>query len=299
MFGRMILGYDGTAQSGDALALARLLASSQSRASVVISHVVPHPPPFDARTREYVKRLQQHVRAVLDPAVAALSGLTAEARPLESSSTARGLHELADEEGASLIVIGSTRRGPVGRVVIGSVGEILLAGSPTAVAVAPKGYADVAPGSVGVVGAGFNASAEGRVALRAASALAAQAGARLRAIAVEEGFAHARHPLKPVQRDKSALEEDLDRALEEVGAPDAERMVLKGGAVQCLCEAGAETDLLVIGSRGYGPVQHALVGSVSAHLMRSCPVPVLVMPRGAAAEQGADADAAPGAVTRT
>jgi len=298
MFGRMILGFDGTAQSSDALALAKLLAS-QARASIIVSHVVPRPPPFDARTREYIKQVQDHLRSVLDPAVAALSGLVAETRPIESSSAARGLHELAEEEGASLIVIGSTRRGPVGRVVLGSVGEVLLAGSPTAVAVAPKGFAESAPESVGVVGAGFNASPEGLVALRAAASLAEQAGAKLRAIAVDEGFAHARHSLKPEHHDHSPLAEELDRALEEAGAPDAERLVLKGGAVQCLCEAGVETDLLVIGSRGYGPLHHALVGSVSAHLMRSCPVPVLVMPRGAAVDDGAAEGLAPGAATRT
>lgn len=298
MFGRMILGFEGTPQSSDALALAKLLAS-EAKASIVVSHVIPHPPPFDARTREYIKLAQEHLRAVLDPAMAALSGLMTEARPIESSSAARGLHELAEEEGASLIVIGSTRRGPVGRVVLGSVGEVLLAGSPTAVAVAPKGFAEAAPGTVGVVGAGFNASPEGRVALRAAAALAEQAGAKLRVIAVDEGFAHARHSLKPGHHEHPALAEELDRALEETGAPDAERLVLRGGAVQCLCDAGAETDLLVIGSRGYGPLHHALVGSVSAHLMRSCPVPVVVMPRGAVVDGGAAEGLAPGAATRT
>ena len=298
MFERMILGFEGTAQSSDALALAKLLAS-QAKASIVVSHVVPRPPPFDARTREYIKRLQDHVRTVLDPAVAALSGLTTEARPIESSSAARGLHELAEEEGASLIVIGSTRRGPVGRVILGSVGEVLLAGAPTAVAVAPKGFATSAPETVGVVGVGFNASPEGRVALRAAATLAGQAGARLRAITVEEDFAHARHALKPSHHEASGLAEELDRALEETGVPDAERVLLRGGAVQCLCEAGSETDLLVIGSRGYGPLHHALVGSVSAHLMRSCPVPVLVMPRGASMEEGAAGGLASGAATRT
>lgn len=296
LFGRIILGFDGTAPANDALALAKLIAS-QSRASIVVSHVVPRPPPFDARTREYIKGIQHHLRSVLDPAVAALSGLATEARPIESSSPARGLHELAEEEGASLIVVGSTHRGPVGRVVLGSVGEVLLAGSPTAVAVAPKGFAADAPSSFDTIGAGFNASPEGHVALRAAAALAARSGAKLRAIAVEEDFAHARHA--PGQaHHTSSLADDLDRALAEAGVPDAERVVLKGGVVKCLCEAAPETDMLVIGSRGYGPLHHALVGSVSAHLMRNCPVPVLVMPRGANVDDGQAEGLTRGAATR-
>lgn len=298
MFGRMILGVDGTAQSNDALALARLLAS-KTRASVVISHVVPRPRPFDSRTREYVKLAQDHFRSVLDPAVAVLSGLKTETHPIESSSAARGLHEIADDEGANLIVIGSTRRGPVGRVVIGSVGEILLAGSPTAVAVAPNGFAADAPESLSVVGAAFNGSDEGRVALRAAARFAALIGAKLRAVAVQEDFAHARHSIKPAHHGESSLADELDRALDEIGASDAERLVLQGGAVECLCEAGADLDLLVIGSRGYGPMHHALVGSVSAHLMRSCPVPVLVMPRGATADGGETATLASGAAAQS
>lgn len=297
MFGRMILGCDGTAQADDALALARLLAS-HSKASIVVSHVVPKPPPFDARTREYIKQLQDRVRSVLDPAVAALAGLTAEARPIESGSPARGLHELAEEEGASLIVVGSTHRGPVGRVVIGSVGEVLLAGSPTAVAVAPKGFASAAPPSLGTVGVGFNGAPEGRVALRAAAALAAAGGAGLRAIAVEEDFAHARHAPGHAHHGDASLAAELDRALEGEGAANAERVVVRGGAVQGLCEAAPEVDLLVIGSRGYGPLHHALMGSVSAHLMRACPVPVLVVPRGAAVDDGAAGDVSQGAAAR-
>jgi nucleotide-binding universal stress UspA family protein len=39
-------------------------------------------------------------------------------------------------------------------------------------------------------------------------------------------------------------------------------------------------DLLVCGSRGYGPVRRVLLGTVSAALLRQASVPVLVTPRG-------------------
>ena len=42
-------------------------------------------------------------------------------------------------------------------------------------------------------------------------------------------------------------------------------------------------DLLVIGSRGYGPVRRTLLGGVSAEVTRTSACPVLVVPRGAAA----------------
>ena len=42
---------------------------------------------------------------------------------------------------------------------------------------------------------------------------------------------------------------------------------------------GVDLDLLVVGSRGYGPLRRTLVGSVSDELVRTAPCPVLV-PRG-------------------
>jgi nucleotide-binding universal stress UspA family protein len=291
MYGRIILGYDGTDQSHDALALARLIATHGDR-TVVVAHVIPRPRPFDARTREYVTLVRHHDHSVLDPALAALAGLRVEARPIESPSPARGLHELAEDENASLIVIGSTHRGPLGRVVLGSVGEMLVAGTPAAVAVAPRGFATRAPDAIRSVGAGFNRALEGHAALRTAASLASDLGAKLRAIAVDETFMHARHVRDKHTHDGS-LEEELDRALADAQAPDAERLLLSGGAAERLVEGCSDCDLLVVGSRSYGPLHHTLLGSVSAKLMRSCPAPLLVVPRGADPLGGQAVTAAP------
>jgi nucleotide-binding universal stress UspA family protein len=38
-------------------------------------------------------------------------------------------------------------------------------------------------------------------------------------------------------------------------------------------------DLLVLGSRGFGPVMRLLIGSVSSRVIREAPCPVLVVPR--------------------
>ena len=43
------------------------------------------------------------------------------------------------------------------------------------------------------------------------------------------------------------------------------------------CEGGV--DLLVAGSRGYGPLMRVLLGSVSTQLVAEAPCPVLVVPR--------------------
>jgi nucleotide-binding universal stress UspA family protein len=54
--------------------------------------------------------------------------------------------------------------------------------------------------------------------------------------------------------------------------------------VDALAAASAEIDLLVCGSRGYGPLRSVLVGGVSDRLTRQAPCPVIVVPRGAVAE---------------
>jgi nucleotide-binding universal stress UspA family protein len=200
-----------------------------------------------------------------------------------------------------VLVIGSTHRGPIGRVVLGSVGELLLAAAPCPVAVAPRGFAAGRREVVEAVGAGFDGSDESLVALRSAHQLASEAGARLRAISVT-------HPPPRLPRpghgsteagkpsDPDAIAERLTRALSELGG-DATSVVVEGDPVERLAEAGQELDLLVLGTRGYGPLHHVLLGSVSAKLMRSAPCPLLVMPQPAsdpAAEDDAPAAGAKG-----
>lgn len=47
-----------------------------------------------------------------------------------------------------------------------------------------------------------------------------------------------------------------------------------------------DVDVLVLGSRGYGPIRRLLLGSVSTRLVRSAPCPVIMYPR--SAERGGE-----------
>jgi nucleotide-binding universal stress UspA family protein len=53
-----------------------------------------------------------------------------------------------------------------------------------------------------------------------------------------------------------------------------------------LTERAVDLDLLVMGSRAYGPLQHVPLGSVSHEVLLCCGSPVLVVPRGAVAGAG-------------
>jgi nucleotide-binding universal stress UspA family protein len=51
-------------------------------------------------------------------------------------------------------------------------------------------------------------------------------------------------------------------------------------------------DVLVVGSSSIGPVARVFLGSRSSKIVRHSPVPVVVVPRGAAAELAAEAEEA-------
>ncbi|MBX5442753.1 MAG: universal stress protein, partial [Solirubrobacteraceae bacterium] len=56
--------------------------------------------------------------------------------------------------------------------------------------------------------------------------------------------------------------------------------VLEGRPAEALAARSAELDVLVVGSRGWGPVRRLLLGSTSERLVREAVGPVLVVPRG-------------------
>jgi nucleotide-binding universal stress UspA family protein len=55
---------------------------------------------------------------------------------------------------------------------------------------------------------------------------------------------------------------------------------LAGDPAEQLAERSAGVDLMVVGSRGYGPLHSVLVGGVSGRLMRTAHCPTIVVPRG-------------------
>ena len=159
---------------------------------------------------------------------------------------------------------------------------------PPPVAVAPAAYAD-ALGSLRTLGCGFDGSPESERALYWAAALARRASPRLRVVAVHEPV-----PLVSVsvtagpptgtanQVLRRQLHEQLDAAVSalEPGV-EASAELSDGSPAHALRERSGELDLLVLGSRGYGPLRAVLLGSVSSGLVRSAESPVVVVPRDA------------------
>lgn len=70
----------------------------------------------------------------------------------------------------------------------------------------------------------------------------------------------------------------LERTARELGIEDAETRVLVGDAGRGICELATELEatVIVLGSRGRGGLVRAVLGSVSDHVVRHAPCPVLV-----------------------
>jgi nucleotide-binding universal stress UspA family protein len=204
---------------------------------------------------------------------------------VEKGSPADALQALAEQGNADLIVLGSTHHAHIGSVSPGSVAEHLLHGARCRLVIAPKGYAqeDHSQDRLRVAAVGFDGMAESYAALEDAAKLAAKFGGSLRVIGVATpvpamGAAAAAQAGAEAGPDfQTQLNNAVAELPEELRAlPVYER----GDPVQKLLEAAEMgVDLLVLGSRGFGPVMRLLIGSVSSRVIREAPCPVLVVPR--------------------
>ena len=262
MFDRIMVGYGGDEAGRDAAVLASRLAELLGAQLLV---AFPYHPLISTVSAEIAEqRVHEELRALLGD-----TGAIAAAQYHWSNASwpTRALHELAEFMDAQMIVLGAA---PDHRQV-GLMGRIVH-GAPCAVAVAPAGYADTPPDDPQRIGAGFADSAEGRAAVALAEGLASSAGAELRIIAGSAlapalaGYAVS-SPTLPLIEDELYAEtkETAERVAGEIVSSEDLRLdVRRGDPGRVLIEASRSLDLLVLGSRAYGPLRHALLGSVSS-----------------------------------
>ena len=284
---RILAALDPTGPSEEAERLALVLARAMS-AQLVLVTVFPI-----IRLRSYVhsRHYESLLRREAERYLAGRADALRERAPdvvvgvetTGSVSAARGLHRLARELDAGMVVVGPSRRRSGGHRVPGPMGTRFAHGAPCPVAVASTG-----PPTDGLsrIGVAFAPTEDGEEALRAAAALADRAGATLQVIAVagplpwmdlvEPGFdgvglqeSYRRHVAHGVETAVAEL---------PVAVPfDVE--IPSGDPVDILARASVDLDLLVCGSRGHGPLGEVVVGSISHALLESVHCPVLVVPR--------------------
>lgn len=218
-------------------------------------------------------------------------GVSATVRAVEHEKPAHAITDAVKELAPALVVVGSTRRGTLGRVLLGTTAEHVMKGSPCPVVVVPRGHEHPADG-LRTIGAAFVPTAGGRETLRTAAQLARSAGARLVGVMVldpkhaEEqspGLMAAAHHDHDVSEDIAArgritAEDALREALAASAADlDAEPDVLFQDPEDGLVAATGRVDLLVMGSADHGPAGAVALGGVGRAVTRHAACPVLVL----------------------
>jgi nucleotide-binding universal stress UspA family protein len=205
-------------------------------------------------------------------------------------SVPRALERVVRRERRDLLVVGSSRRGPEGRVRIGKrTRQLLCHGGRCALAVAPRGLRQSTERRLVQVGVGYEDGPESRAALSLAGSIAVAAGAKLLVRGVVDDRLHA-VAWSESSRERTlamwdellvpaveSLRENAGRAAKATGA-DAVVQVLRGNPADALGELCEHVDLLVIGSRRWGAAARALLGSTGESLMHDASCPILVVP---------------------
>jgi len=267
--------------SRDAIAIARKLLAGDG--AFTLAHVYTrHPqvyrgvsPTHESSERERALELLERTREE--------GGVPANLRVPVAHSVGRGLHELCEEIGADLLVVGSSRRGLLGRVLMGDDTRAALNGAPCAIAIAPAGYV-AEPATMREIGVGYDGSPESEHALGLARNLALELGAELSAFEAITlpSTALSTGPLPFDEMVTTLVTEARDRI---AAFGDVEPHAAYGHPAEELAVYSASLDLLVTGSRGYGPIGRLIHGSTSQELARRARCPLLVLPRLATATE--------------
>jgi nucleotide-binding universal stress UspA family protein len=281
---RLLVGLDGRDGGHDALELARVLAAKSGGSIVAVTVLYGGPLPM-----EYALLSDDEAsdaEPIFEAARAKLGGDVAfETRAYGGGSPAAILTNHAERESFDAIVVGSPHRGPLGKALIGSVASSLLNGAPCEVFVAPKGYAEESHDPPSSIAVAYDGGPESKAALRRAEELARLSNAAIEVmtvvsppvvVAVPGGAAGSYAPQSPAEPDR-VINDAIHSVDPSLGA---EGRRLDGSPAKEIAEACEEgVDLLVVGSRGYGPLTRVLLGSVSRKLIDDAPCPVLVVPR--------------------
>lgn len=278
MFTNVLVGVDGRTTGRDAIALAPVLTDADGELTLAHVHdgrlaVAPmHQGTYRAeieRSRALLEDERRH------------AAITAKLVSIAADTAGHGLHQQAEDQGADLLVVGSCHRGRVGRTILGDDTRAALNGAPCAVAIAPAGYAGSNRRPIARVGVAFDESPESLSALAVARRVAAEHHATVHALEVISlpSIAYAGYAAAGAGETVEALLDGARATLDELS--DVEGRAVHGLPGEELAQFGDEVDLLVVGSRGYGPMRRLMFGSTSDYLERHARCPLLVVPRSA------------------
>jgi nucleotide-binding universal stress UspA family protein len=284
MFSTIVVGVDGLQGGRDALLFAQSLCERAGGALVAV-HIYPDEPFALRGLRLDIEAVARDEADTLLRRQLAAAGVSARGIVTADTSPGRGLHRAAKDLDADVLVIGSSHRGPAGRVLAGDNVRAVLSGAACPVVVATHQAGEAQLGEL-VIGIGYDGSLASREALAWGGRLAEAVDGSVRVIctvdaadrfapSVSYGFNWVGRVPESEEHAKSMVA----KAVADIGER-ASGQVVVSRAGNALPRLSRGLDLLVLGSDGYGPVRRTLLGSTSDRLVHSAACPVVVVPPG-------------------
>ena len=177
----IVIAVDTDERTLDAIALGRVLAASTGAPTELLT-VFPYVPIIGEPEQPELVQVREEAGETLSDLGREMGLEDAPSRSSPGTSRRASCSTSPNEPDTGVIVVGSTTRGPIGRLLVGGVGERLLGGAASPVAIAPRDYHETAPPRLTRIGVGVDGSEEAQRALEAAVALARKAGAAIRVI---------------------------------------------------------------------------------------------------------------------
>lgn len=299
---KYLVAYSADRGGQEALGLGMML-SRRNQAKMVVCLILPQTWGYPSMARvdaEYAAFLDRHAGKAMDKAKAAV-GAQPQVQFITRShaSAEEGLLATAEDLGADMIVLGSSRGATVGKFLEGSVTRNLLHASKLPVALAPRGF-DPGPKTVltrvtcsyaatrkskGTVDYCLGFSRKYKVPLRLATFVVRDkqmyptgAGYQVENLVANQWRSQATTAQKAL--------------LAELQAGTSVKTAIGDGAnwKEALQSVGWKPgEVLVVGSGRIGPLAQVFLGSNGNRIIRNAPVPMIVVPRHAHADFSDDA----------
>ena len=282
---RLAAAIDLSPSSTDAAVLAAAIGVGE--ADVLLIAIEPDlafliSPVDERRVRHEIEQLLGHVSSAHVP-----GAFVTVAKDL---SVARGLRRIVGERHRQLLIVGTSRKGRAGEVAIGKKTRQMLDHLPCSLAIAARGLAEQPGFTLKRIGVGVDGGPESKAALAAAAGIATTSGAEL----VVRGVVDDRIPAfgwpdlwlgevrqiwgEVIDHEARTLHTRIDELVAELDLTVTTE-VTRGRPATSLSELAGDVQLLVIGSRRWGPMARLLLGGTGEALVSGAGCSLLIVPR--------------------
>ena len=285
MFRHIVVGCDGRAEGRDAVALGAAIADVTGARLSLVGVFPPSLFPVVGVNDRKTMRLQTTQTLRRERNLLAPDGVI---HTVADTSVPRALRHYAERWQADLVIIGSDPSAAPGHAAISRRGRQLLYDAPFSLGLAARGLHERGV-RLNTLGVGYDGGSEAQAALGSAGELARAARARLLVRHVVEdqvpGFTtaewiaatewnHAHVWQSACQHARS----ETEAAISGLDVP-AEASATVGDPGYQLRALSETADLLVVGSRRWGPVARLVSGGVGETLVADASCSILIVPR--------------------